>query len=83
MSASRVNFTGMAAVRNALYNAFMRRSSVYVLTLVGAGYAATKGMDACTDALWERANHDKLWRNVQPRIQAAIEAAEAEEDGGD
>ncbi|KAK4535047.1 hypothetical protein CDCA_CDCA03G1072 [Cyanidium caldarium] len=84
MSSSRVHYTGLPAVRNAFYNIFIRRTPMFALTLVAAGYAATEAVDALSDTLWERANRNKLWKHVQPQIEARkAELAAAEEEGGD
>lgn len=87
MSASRANYSGLAGLRNTLYNVFIRRTSIYAMTIVAAGYGASKGMDALTDGVWERANKDKLFKHLQPQIEARraaqVAAAESEAAAND
>ncbi len=47
---------GAVAIRNSLYNAFMRRTSVYVTVCVAAAYASTEAYFAGTDRLWNSIN---------------------------
>lgn len=47
---------GAAAVRAGLYNAFMRRSSVYVTVCVAAAYASTEVYFNVTERVWANIN---------------------------
>ncbi|KAK4533202.1 hypothetical protein CCYA_CCYA16G4084 [Cyanidiococcus yangmingshanensis] len=77
MSASRTHYTGFAGVRNAVYNVFMRRSSVFALVIVALGYAGSEAMNTATERFWERANRGKLWKDLEAQVLARS-AQEAE-----
>ena len=79
MSASRAQYAGFAAVRNSVYNLFMRRSSVFAIVIVALGYAGSEAMNNSVERAWERYNKGKLWKHLEAEVRAkqAQEAAAA------
>jgi hypothetical protein len=65
-------------MRNAMYNVFMRRSSVFALVIVALGYAGSEAMNTAMERVWERANRGKLWKDLESQVLAK-KAQEAEE----
>lgn len=47
---------GAAAVRAGIYNAFMRRSSIYVTVCLAAAYASTEVYFSATERIWASIN---------------------------
>jgi Ubiquinol-cytochrome C reductase, UQCRX/QCR9 like len=56
MASREAAMGGTAAFRSSMYNAFFRRTSVYVTVCVAAAYASTEAYLAGTDRLWASIN---------------------------
>eukprot|EP00186_Timspurckia_oligopyrenoides_P003390 CAMPEP_0182441342 /NCGR_PEP_ID=MMETSP1172-20130603/274_1 /TAXON_ID=708627 /ORGANISM="Timspurckia oligopyrenoides, Strain CCMP3278" /LENGTH=74 /DNA_ID=CAMNT_0024635541 /DNA_START=85 /DNA_END=309 /DNA_ORIENTATION=- len=55
-------------MRNVLYNTFIRRNTMYVATIITAGYFGTRTLDAICDKIWESHNAGKLWKDVKKTL---------------
>jgi hypothetical protein len=56
MASREAAMGGAAAFRSSMYNAFFRRTSVYVAVCVAAAYASTEAYLAGTDRVWASIN---------------------------
>lgn len=72
MAAREAAMSGAAAVRAGLYNAFMRRTSVYVTVCVAASYATTEAYFGATERIWASIN-----KGVRAAARSSLRAGSA------
>ncbi|KAI8836580.1 cytochrome b-c1 complex subunit 9 [Chytridium lagenaria] len=54
-------------IQGTIYNTFFRRSSTYILTIVGAAFAFEIGFDSVSERLWDAANKGRQWKDIRDK----------------
>ncbi|XP_019394843.1 PREDICTED: cytochrome b-c1 complex subunit 9 [Crocodylus porosus] len=57
------------AVLGRVYRVFLRRTSVFALTVVGGVVLFERAFDQGVDALFEHLNEGKLWKHIKHKYE--------------
>lgn len=52
-----------------LYNAILKRTSTYILTILVGSFVFERTVDLATEKLFESANKGKLWKDIKHKYE--------------
>ncbi|XP_014603279.1 PREDICTED: cytochrome b-c1 complex subunit 9 [Polistes canadensis] len=60
----------MSGFSTTLYNIFLKRSSTYVITIIGGTFIFERSFDLASNKLFESINKGKLWKDIKHKYEA-------------